>query len=319
MADQYLSFEHALAELGMQEAELRALVAQGKLRAFRDGNMLKFRRSDIEAVRQQQDAERTVVVQAPTDQDTAIPHVVTPPAADDAGLLADEPFDFDDTAETLVGGRLGAAGMGDVELSLEPAAPPPAHEPATRVPTIELTPPDTGTDDTQVPTLDLGEPIGASDTTGDTEVPTMVLGLDQYDDSQSATEDVATEEVSLEPGELGTDTEEATSPFDGYPGGQDLDDLRAAGAPGTGRVGTGQVGTGRVTPASAFGTGEALFVREQPSALYTTMNALAAFVLLVPGALFFYCLASGKVPDWEFLKSIIKFFWDLVGDKTIIS
>ncbi len=319
MAKEYLSFEEALAALVTQEAELRALVAQGKLRAFRDGNMLKFRLTDIEALRQERDAEQTMVVPASAGQDTAVPQVVTPPAADDAGLLADEPLDFDDTAETLVGGGLGDVGLGDVELSLEPAAPPPAHEPSTKVPTIELTPPDTGTDDTQVPTLDLGEAAGGSDTTGDTEVPTMVLGLDQYDDTQSATEDVATEEVSLEAGELGTDTEEATAPFEGYPAGQqDLEDLRAEGAPGTGRVGTGQVGTGRVTPASAFGTGEALFVREQPSALYTTMNALAAFILLVPGSLFFYCLASGKVPDWDFLKSIIDFFWDLVGDKAIV-
>ncbi|MBM4037310.1 MAG: helix-turn-helix domain-containing protein [Planctomycetes bacterium] len=317
MAKEYLSFEEALGALGTQEAELRALVAQGKLRAFRDGNMLKFRLTDIEALRQQRDAERTVVV--PPDQDTAIPQVVTPPAADDAGLLADEPLDFDDTAETLVGRGLGDVGTGDVELSLEPAVPPPAQEPSTKVPTIELTPPDTGTDDTQVPTLDLGEAAGGSDTTGDTEVPTMVLGLDQYDDTQAATEDVATEEVSLEPGELGTDTEEATAPFEGVPAGpEDLEALRAEGVPGTGRVGTGAAGTGRVTPASAFGTGEALFVREQPSALYTTMNALAVFVLLVPGSLFFYCLASGKVPDWEFLKSIINFFWDLVGDKTIV-
>ncbi|HUT35834.1 MAG TPA: helix-turn-helix domain-containing protein [Planctomycetota bacterium] len=316
MAEEYLPFEGALGALQMPEAELRALVAQGKLRAFRDGNMLKFRRSDIEALRTQHDAERTLVIQPGPDADTAVPQVVTPPAVESSDFLSDEPFEFDDTAETLVGGtHLSGSGTGDVELSLEPSAPAAPHEPSTKVPTIELTPPDTGTDDTQVPTLDLGEAVDTGSATGDTEVPTMVLGLDQYDDTQSATEDVATEEVSLEPGELGSDTEEATAPFEGLQPQDDLDGLR----PGTGGVpGTGQIGTGRVTPASAFGTGEALFVREQPSALYTVMNAMAAFVLVVPGALFFYCVASSKVPDWEFLKSIIGFFWDLIGDKPIV-
>ncbi len=308
MADEYLSFEDALKALQMQEAELRALVAQGKLRAFRDGNMLKFRHSDVENVRTHLAGERTTqVTPAARPDDTAIPQVVTPPAEEKSDLFADETLGFDDTAETLVG-DVGAPAGGDVELSLDvAAAPPPAPEPATKVPTIELTAPDTGTEDTAVPTLDLGEGAPPPGSTSDTEIPTMVLGLDQYDDTQVATEDVATEEVSLEPGELGTDTEEATAPLEegAVPG--DLEGLReeveVAPAPGTGRL----------TPASAFGTGEVLAVREQPSALYTIMSALAAFILVVPGALFFYCVMSKQVPDWEFLKPIMKFFWDLLG------
>jgi len=300
MADEYLSFEDALRALGMQEAELRTLVAQGKLRAFRDGNMLKFRRGDIETVRKQRGIEGPVVVPSKAGDDTAVPQVV--PSTDrGADLLADEPFDFDDTSETLVGGGFGPPAGGDVELSLEPGVPATPREPSTKVPTIELTAPDTATGDTAVPTLDLGDAPTASPT-GDTEVPTMVLGLDQYDDS-AGTEDVVTEEVSLEPGELGTDTEEATAPFEGAGPQPALDELQPDAASGTGRA----------TPASAMGTGEALFIREQPSALYTVMSAIAAFVLVVPGALFFYCVASSKVPDWEFLKSVMQFFWDLLG------
>ena len=48
MAEDYISFDEALKALRMEEAELRALVSQGKLRAFRDENTLKFRRQDIE-------------------------------------------------------------------------------------------------------------------------------------------------------------------------------------------------------------------------------------------------------------------------------
>lgn len=301
MAEEYVSFEDALKTLGVQEAELRALVAQSKLRAFRDGNMLKFRRSDIEHVLAQRGGAKV------SQDDTAVPQVVPPQGEEGADLFADEPFEFDDTSETLVGDVPGDTGKGDVELSLDiGGAPPPAQEPSTKVPTIELTAPDTGTEDTAVPTLDLGEGAAPVGSTSDTEIPTMVIGLDQYDDTQMATEDVATEEVSLEPGELGSDTEEATAPFEGGMGA-DVEGLReeveVPPAPGTGRL----------TPASAFGTGEVLAVREQPSTLYTVMSALAAFVLVVPGALFFYCVMSAKVPDWEFLKPIMKFFWDLLG------
>lgn len=308
MADEYLSFEDALADLQMQEAELRALVAQGKLRAFRDENMLKFRRSDVSGLRTLRDAERTVIVQPSPTQDTAIPQVVPTPGPDEkTDFLTDEPFEFDDTAETLVGAGFTGAETGDINLALD-AAPAAAQEPSTKVPTIELTAPDTGTEDTAVPTLDLGEGAGVGSRTGDTEVPTMVLGLDQYDDTQMATEDVATEEVSLEPGELGApETQEATAPLEGGAPAEELEELRAE------AEGAAAPSTGRVTPGSAFGTGEALIVREQPSALYTVMNALAAFILVVPGALFFYCVASGKVPNWDFLKSIMSFFWDLLG------
>ncbi len=306
MAEEYLSFEDALSSLGLQEAELRALVAQGKLRAFRDQNELKFRRSDIENLRRQRGLPAAVVQPGP-DADTAVPQMVTPPAEEPADLMADEAFEFDDTSETLVGGDLSGPPTGDVELALEPGPPAGTTEPATKVPTIELTPPapDTGTEETAVPTLDLGEAPTAGPPTGDTEVPTMVLGLDQYDDTQSPTEDVATEEVALEPGDLGADTEEAVPPFEAAPPMEEPVGAEAEVAPGTGRA----------TPASAFGTGEVLAVKEQPSALYTVMNGLAAFILLVPGALFFYCVASRRMPDWEFLKGIVNFFCDLLGVK----
>ncbi|MBM4033976.1 MAG: hypothetical protein FJ291_19665 [Planctomycetes bacterium] len=304
MADEYLSFEDALKSLQMQEAELRALVAQGKLRAFRDENMLKFRRGDVDGLRRQREGARTTPVPMTPEPDTAVPQVVTPPASDEGptDLLTDEPFEFDETADTIVGGDLGGGPTGDVDLSLEPGGPAPAPEPSTKVPTIELTAPDTGTEDTAVPTLDLGEGAGAP--TGDTEVPTMVLGLDQYDDSQSATEDVATEEVALDAGELGADTEEATAPLQGVAPGVEGEELRGE-EPAR--------GTARGTPPSGFGTGEALFVREQASPLYTAMHAIAAFILLVPGAVFFYAVASSKVPEWDFLKSIMQFFWEQFG------
>jgi excisionase family DNA binding protein len=47
MAEEFMSFEEALSELGISEQELKKLVAEGKLRSFRDGAKIKFRKSDI--------------------------------------------------------------------------------------------------------------------------------------------------------------------------------------------------------------------------------------------------------------------------------
>jgi len=298
MAEQYVTFEDALKALGMQEAELRALVAQGRLRAFRDENMLKFRRSDVENLRKQRHTESTLVVRPAPEEDTGVPQVVPP---EEPGDLTGQ--EFDDTAETLIGGDLVAEAGGDVELALEPPSTAPT-ETGTKVPTIELTAPDSGTEETEIPTLDLGEAPAAAQPTGDTEVPTMVLGLDEYDDTQVPTEDVATEEVAVEPDAFGPARQPAAGPA--------LAPGQAVAPEEEVESGTG-TGAPRATPPSAFGTGEALVVREQPSALYTIMHALAAFILLVPGAIFFYCVATANIPDWEFLKSVVKFFWDLLG------
>lgn len=300
MAEEYVPFDDALKALRMPEAELRAMVAQGKLRAFRDDNMLKFRKGDVETLRKQRaGGDSTLIVKPPRTQDTAVPQMVTPRVAASNDILSDETVDYDDTADTIVGGDLGLP-AGDLDLALDspPISGRRGGEPSTKVPTIELTSPDTGTEDTEVPTLDLGD-VTDKGTTSDTEVPTMVLGLDEYDDTQVATEDVATEEVSLEPGELGREVAESATPDEQAQRGEEelKPDTAAA----------------RMTPASAFGTGEALILREQPSALYTVMSAITAFVLLVPGSIFFYCVISSKVPDWEILKSVSKFFWDLLG------
>jgi len=302
MAENYMSFDDVLKALQMQEAELRALVSQGTLRAFRDENTLKFRRTDVETLRQQRGTEPTMVVSQP-------PAEAAPPAVGEepVDLFADEALDFDDTAETIIGGDLAGLDTGDMDLTLEPTdtdvAPtaevtPLVDEPSTKVPTIELTAPDTGTSETEVPTLDLGEAT-AGDLGSETEVPTMVLGLDDYDDTQVATEDVATEEVALEPGDLGAF--EPDTSVDSQAVFMEEEEEAAEAA------------VGRITASSSLGTGEPLAVREQPSALYTAMCGIGAFILLVPGGLFFYCMASQQVPKWEFLQSIIQFFWEQFG------
>jgi len=299
MPDDYMSFDDALSELQMQEAELRALVAQGRLRAFRDENTLKFRRSDVEALRQQRETEATVVL-SPGDTgggDTKTDIPESPALGEEPiDLLADEALDYDDTAETIIGGDLGAP-TGDTELTLSDE-PPTETEPPTRVPTIELTPATGETDETAVPTLELGDDVGIEEPGSETEVPTMVLGLDEYDDTQVATEEVATEEVFLEEGDL--DEVPVTADVE-EPLVEPEEEEEAERA------------IGSITGSSSYGTGEPLAVREQPSALYTVMSAIGAILLLIPGGIFFYCMATQTVPEWDFIKSIMQFFWEQFG------
>jgi len=49
-SDEFLSFEKALRELKMRSEELKKLVSEGEIRAFRDGDSMKFRKEDIEAL-----------------------------------------------------------------------------------------------------------------------------------------------------------------------------------------------------------------------------------------------------------------------------
>jgi len=49
--DQFLSFEEALDQLRLQEEELKRLVSEGEIRAFREGDTMKLRAQDVETLR----------------------------------------------------------------------------------------------------------------------------------------------------------------------------------------------------------------------------------------------------------------------------
>ena len=48
---EFFSFDEALRELRLKEEELRRLVSEGEIRAFREGDTMKLRRSDVENLR----------------------------------------------------------------------------------------------------------------------------------------------------------------------------------------------------------------------------------------------------------------------------
>lgn len=49
--EDFLSFDKALKELKLKDEELRRLVSEGEIRAFRDGERMKFRREDVDRLK----------------------------------------------------------------------------------------------------------------------------------------------------------------------------------------------------------------------------------------------------------------------------
>lgn len=49
--DQFYSFDEALKELRLKEEELKRLVSEGEIRAFREGDTMRLRRADVENLR----------------------------------------------------------------------------------------------------------------------------------------------------------------------------------------------------------------------------------------------------------------------------
>ena len=51
--DRFYSFEEALKELRLKEEELKRLVSEGEIRAFRQGDTMRLRQSDVEALKKE--------------------------------------------------------------------------------------------------------------------------------------------------------------------------------------------------------------------------------------------------------------------------
>ncbi len=120
-----IDFTQALAELQMSEAELQNLIGRGDLRAFKSGGTMKFRKGDIEKLRQERATEPTIIIPAADASQLAF--------GGDQGtnLNLDVPQDLgvDESAATVVpestpGGAaptvdLGGTGSGTEEIVFE--------------------------------------------------------------------------------------------------------------------------------------------------------------------------------------------------------
>jgi hypothetical protein len=111
--EEYYSFEDVLKDLEIGEEELKRMVSEGELRAFRDENKMKFRRDDVESLRKGRTSEPTLIL--PVQQDE--------PAQDQAETILDldaaPPLDEAGPALDLPGGDAGGADTQDVTKQLD--------------------------------------------------------------------------------------------------------------------------------------------------------------------------------------------------------
>jgi hypothetical protein len=87
--DEYVSFENALRDLKLRSEELRKLVSEGDIRAFRDGESMKFRTEDVQALAQRKKGEEELAFADALEDDTGM--VTEELSAEDTLLADDEP------------------------------------------------------------------------------------------------------------------------------------------------------------------------------------------------------------------------------------
>jgi hypothetical protein len=85
--EDFVSFEKALRDLKLRSEELRKLVSEGEIRAFRDGpDSMKFRREDVEALTSKSKGEEELAFADSLEDDTGM---VTEQLSADDTLLAE--------------------------------------------------------------------------------------------------------------------------------------------------------------------------------------------------------------------------------------
>lgn len=108
---EFLSFDEALRELRLKEEELKRLVSEGEIRAFRDGETMKLRKTDVENLRAELQGGEVV------DLGGAAEELVFEDDTDlDAGMATEEISEADTILEE------DATTVGEVELAEEPEA-----------------------------------------------------------------------------------------------------------------------------------------------------------------------------------------------------
>ncbi|MEW6027268.1 MAG: helix-turn-helix domain-containing protein [Planctomycetota bacterium] len=61
-SDEFFTFDEVLKELKLSEDELKKLVSEGEIRAFKDEDRMKFKKVDVESKRQEHITEPTVIL-----------------------------------------------------------------------------------------------------------------------------------------------------------------------------------------------------------------------------------------------------------------
>lgn len=93
-SDEFLSFEKALRELQLRSEELKKLVSEGEIRAYRDGDSMKFRLEDIQSLSSQAEGDTKLSFADSLEDDTGM---VTEQISDEDTLLAEDDDEADES------------------------------------------------------------------------------------------------------------------------------------------------------------------------------------------------------------------------------
>lgn len=119
MAEDFYSFEKVLKELKLQEEELKRLVSEGEIRAFRDADKMKFKKEDIERFKAQRGADLPTLDQPAEElteelfeEEGSEDVGMVTQQIDDSGLLEEvdeiEPLEEESAAPAPAAGRKSA-------------------------------------------------------------------------------------------------------------------------------------------------------------------------------------------------------------------
>jgi len=130
--DEFFSFEEALDRLRLKEEELKRLVSEGEIRAFREGETMKLRRADVDSLRRELmggdvvDLDDAADEQLVLEDEFADPGMATEELSGADTLLEEEVLDLDE--EELEEAELEEE-EADGEKKRERRGPEPVGEP----------------------------------------------------------------------------------------------------------------------------------------------------------------------------------------------
>ncbi|MCA8956650.1 MAG: hypothetical protein KDC87_11300 [Planctomycetes bacterium] len=118
--EDFVSFEKALRDLKLHSEQLKKMVSQGDIRAFRVGDSMQFRSEDIAALRSRSSGEDELVFADALEDDTGM---VTEELSDDETLLVEDDDEEEDIAPARAAPRVATKSRREaieVEKAQEP-------------------------------------------------------------------------------------------------------------------------------------------------------------------------------------------------------
>ena len=85
----YFSFEDVMSELELGEEELKRMVSEGELRAFRDENKMKFKKEDVESLKKGRITEPTIILPSTPSAETTDETVLDLDIGQETAALSD--------------------------------------------------------------------------------------------------------------------------------------------------------------------------------------------------------------------------------------